>query len=300
MNEIDVSVILLTLNAGEKFRKVLKSVFNQTYKAYEVIIIDSSSIDDTLEYAKRYPIRIFKIPPWEFGHGKTRNMAANLAKGKYLVYLTQDAIPCNKRWLENLIKNFKDYHVGGVFGKQIPLQNSPLPDTFSYSEDFPDKKEVITVNNFFNRNVIFSNVNSAIRKKVLKKYPFKKDILICEDIYWASFIIRKGFSIVYEPDATVVHSHIYSLFKIFKLYFDEGVGYSQMDKTYDQSAMIKNSFHRFFCKINFLIKKKQYYWVIYTILVDFTRFIALNLGRNNKYLTNRIKRKMSNFKYYWI
>ncbi|GAI86528.1 unnamed protein product, partial [marine sediment metagenome] len=69
MKKIDASIILLTLNAGEKFRKVLKAVFNQTYNNFEVIIIDSSSIDNTLEYAKRYPIKIFKIPRSDFGHG---------------------------------------------------------------------------------------------------------------------------------------------------------------------------------------------------------------------------------------
>jgi rhamnosyltransferase len=105
MKEIDASIILLTLNAGEKFRKVLKAVFNQTYNNFEVIIIDSSSIDNTLEYAKRYLIKIFKIPRSDFGHGKTRNLGAKLARGRYLVYLTQDVIPANNNWLANLLVN---------------------------------------------------------------------------------------------------------------------------------------------------------------------------------------------------
>jgi rhamnosyltransferase len=112
MKEIDASIILLTLNAGEKFRKVLKAVFNQTYNNFEVIIIDSSSIDNTLEYAKRYPIEIFKIPRNDFGHGKTRNLGAKLARGRYLVYLTQDGIPANNNWLANLLVNLKKRRCG--------------------------------------------------------------------------------------------------------------------------------------------------------------------------------------------
>jgi rhamnosyltransferase len=98
MKEIDVSIILLTLNAGEKFSKVLKAVFNQTYNNFEVIIIDSSSIDNTLEDAKSYPIKIFKVPRSDFGHGKTRNLGAKLARGRYLVYLSQDEIPADNNW----------------------------------------------------------------------------------------------------------------------------------------------------------------------------------------------------------
>jgi rhamnosyltransferase len=37
-------------------------------------------------------VKIVKIKAEEFGHGKTRNLGAKLAKGKYVIYITQDAI----------------------------------------------------------------------------------------------------------------------------------------------------------------------------------------------------------------
>ena len=74
----------------------------------ELIIIDYGSTDNTLNTAKSYPVKIIKIQPEEFGHGKTRNLGANLANGTHIVYLTQDAIPYSINWLKELTEPFKD------------------------------------------------------------------------------------------------------------------------------------------------------------------------------------------------
>jgi len=90
----DISIVLLTKNGGNLFRECLKMVFRQdTTRQFEVIVIDSGSIDNTLEIASRYPTRLYTIEPWEFLHGRTRNLGADLADGDFVVYLTQDAMP---------------------------------------------------------------------------------------------------------------------------------------------------------------------------------------------------------------
>ena len=44
-----LSIITVTFNAGEVLEKTLQSVFDQTFKDYELIIIDGESTDNTLE-----------------------------------------------------------------------------------------------------------------------------------------------------------------------------------------------------------------------------------------------------------
>jgi len=87
-----VSIIIPTYNGGVLFKSVLDNVFNQDLRPDEVIVIDSSSTDGTEKIAKDYPVRFVKIKQTEFGHGKTRNYGAKLAKGEYVVFLTQDAV----------------------------------------------------------------------------------------------------------------------------------------------------------------------------------------------------------------
>ena len=93
MGTPEASIIILTRNAGYNFKNTLDKIFSQKYKNFEVIIIDSASTDNTLDIAKQYSVKIKKIKAEDFGHGKTRNLGAKLATGKYVIYITHDAIP---------------------------------------------------------------------------------------------------------------------------------------------------------------------------------------------------------------
>ena len=300
MKEIDASIILLTLNAGEKFRKVLKAVFKQTYNNFEVIIIDSSSIDNTLEYAKRYPIKIFKIPRSDFGHGKTRNLGARLAQGRYVIYLSQDAIPYDNNWLVNLLINLKKEDVAGVFGKQIPnITANPL-DSFSYKEDYPDIKKNISIQNYKKNNVIFSNVNSAVKKSIILEYPYTENIPASEDLGWAIDIIKKNYKLIYEPTAVVIHSHKFSFINTIKLYFDQGVSYSQIYQHENSTYLMLNSKRRFINKIKYLIKNYKYPWILISLTIDTTKYLSETLGKNYRRLPVFLIKYLSSYPNYWV
>lgn len=300
MKKIDTSIILLTLNPGEKFRKVLKAIFNQTYKNYEVILIDSSSIDNTLKYAKNYPIRIFKIQRNNFGHGKTRNLGAKLARGRYVVYLTQDAIPADNNWLANLLVNLKIENVAGVFGRQILHKTATPLDFFNYNEDYPNRKKIISIQNYEQSNVIYSDVNSAVKKSVILKYPFPENVILSEDLGWAIDIIKKNYKLVYEPIAAVIHSHAFNLKRIFKVSFDQGVSFTQIFQHGNSTYLMSNSKSRFINKIEYLIKNYKYRWVLISLAVDTIKFLSVTLGKNYRRLPVFLLKYFSNYPNYWI
>ena len=299
MKEIDASIILLTLNAGEKFRKVLKAIFNQTYNNFEVIIIDSSSIDNTLEYAKRYPIKILKIPRSDFGHSRTRNLGAKLARGRYLVYLTQDGIPADNNWLTNLLVNLKIENVAGVFGRQIPNMTANPLDFFNYNEDYPDIRKNISIQNYKQNNVIFSDVNSAVKKSIILKYPYSESVLVSEDLGWAIGIIKKNYKLIYEPTAAVIHSHKFNLINTIKVNFDQGVSISQIYQHGNSTYLMLNSKRRFINKINYLIKNYKYHWIIISLAIDTIKFLSVTLGKNYRRLPVFLLKYFSNYPNYW-
>ena len=88
-----VTVIIPTLNGEEKIELILKSLKEQTKQPLEIIIVDSSSTDKTVELARKEGAKIISIARDSFDHGETRNLAAKESKGDYLLYMTQDAIP---------------------------------------------------------------------------------------------------------------------------------------------------------------------------------------------------------------
>jgi len=83
-----VSVIIPTYNSARTLEYCLESVRNQDYKGdIEIIIVDNFSDDGTIEIAKQVGIKFIKE---KSGRSKARNTGANLAHGKYILYLDSD------------------------------------------------------------------------------------------------------------------------------------------------------------------------------------------------------------------
>src|SRR5437870_1910983 len=122
------TVVVLTFNAGVRINQVLTAVLKQkTDVPWELLVIDSGSRDTTLEAIRRHraahrdQIRLHEIPNAEFGHGRTRNLAAQMAAGDFVLFLTHDAVPAHDGWLQAMIEPFAlSPRVACAFGKHIP------------------------------------------------------------------------------------------------------------------------------------------------------------------------------------
>ena len=234
---MDVSIVIPTKNAGEILDQVLKAVFEQkTAYEYEVICVDSGSSDHTLEIINKYPVKLFQIPPEEFGHGKTRNFGASKGTGDYIVFITQDAVPASDMWLENFINAMKlDDGIAGGFGIHYPYPDCNLIDKRDLEAHFKGFGEENTIYQLEDKDryereegyrhllAFFSDNNSCIKRSVWEKYPYD-DVDFAEDQIWARKIIELGYKKVYCPFAPVYHSHNYGLRSYFGRYYDEHKG----------------------------------------------------------------------------
>lgn len=100
------TIVVPTYNAEKYLGNLLEKIKIQTIKEYELIIIDSSSKDETVNIARKYTDNVIVITQNEFDHGGTRAKAAKIAKGEILIYLTQDALPYDRFSIENILKVF--------------------------------------------------------------------------------------------------------------------------------------------------------------------------------------------------
>jgi lipopolysaccharide biosynthesis glycosyltransferase/glycosyltransferase involved in cell wall biosynthesis len=87
-----VSVILVNHNYEAYLQQAIDSVFDQTYKNFELIIIDDGSTDDSLSVIKRYEDnpRVRVISQSNQGLAYAKNTGLLLARGEYLVFLDAD------------------------------------------------------------------------------------------------------------------------------------------------------------------------------------------------------------------
>ncbi|WP_256201267.1 glycosyltransferase family 2 protein [Thermoanaerobacter thermocopriae] len=118
-----ISVIIPTLNCENVIGLLLEKLWNQTMKPLEVIVIDSESDDKTREVARKGGANVIKIKRKDFNHGGTRNLAAEHSAGDILVFLTQDALPRNEYFLENLIKPLEDPMIAASYvGRSLEMR----------------------------------------------------------------------------------------------------------------------------------------------------------------------------------
>ena len=196
-----VSIILRTKNEERWITKCLKKIFEQSYKNFEIIIVDNNSTDNTLKRAQKYNIKsIIKID--KFYPGKAINLGISKSKGDLLVILSSHCIPVNNKWLSFLVSTIlENEKYAGVYGRQEPMV---------FTED-NDKRDMLLLFGLDKKiqikDTFFHNANSIIRKKVWKKFPFNSKITNIEDRLWGEKVIKKGYKIVYEPLASVYHYH---------------------------------------------------------------------------------------------
>ena len=120
-----VGLIVPTLNAGSLWESWLKAFEQQTRKPDYLLVIDSSSSDDTINLARAQGFDVQVIPKAEFNHGGTRQFGVTLLSSvDIIVFLTQDALLASPDAIEMLLAAFADEQVGAAYGRQLPHRNA--------------------------------------------------------------------------------------------------------------------------------------------------------------------------------
>lgn len=88
LNSPEFSIIIATYNVGNSIEKTLLSVFNQSYKNFEVIIIDGASTDDTQNYIEKYKsLLAYYVSEPDKGIYDAWNKGLLQAYGKWVAFL---------------------------------------------------------------------------------------------------------------------------------------------------------------------------------------------------------------------
>jgi len=219
---IETSIIIRTKNEEKWIKIVLEKLFQQTYKNFEIIIIDSGSIDRTIEIAKKFPVRIFKIPFENFSFPYALNYGIKKSKAeKFIVIMSAHSVPISENWLENGLNNFKKYKkIMGVYGFLKPSIESSFWDKFfmngfNFLIKLKNKQKQFIINKAGMGVMGFTN--AIVRKDLWEKHNFNESYgLGGEDGEWANYWFKRGYKAIRDWNFTVYHSHKLGLWGWFK------------------------------------------------------------------------------------
>ncbi len=227
------SVIIPTFNGRNKIEVVISSLFSQSYKSFELIIIDDASTDGTFDFLKNeitLPVNTLILRNEEnLGRAGARNAAAKHASGSHLIFFDDDV-----KLSSDIIEVFRNVicneNCDIVVGKLAPLFDNRKSNFQKYCAYLNQKWEGNLKSGVLDRPYITAN-NFCINKKMFFQYDgFDERLKDAEDLDLAIKLIENKHEIYFCSKAIAHHK----LFSSFKSYVQRQVEYSREIKKLNQ------------------------------------------------------------------
>jgi glycosyltransferase involved in cell wall biosynthesis len=200
-----ISVVIVTRNREIDLEKALCSVIEQEFEAYELIVVDNNSNDETKERVMRIK-NSSKIPITYLGlktnKGATggRNRAFKLARGKYLYFLDDDGYLEDRKFLLKVYNFLEEHPKVGCMGTRIYNTKGDLYQKATYIKK--DRLEYYDAFSYIGASHVF---RSSIFKEDENIYP-ESIFYLNEETYAAIKTLNKGYKVIYHPGFEAIHS----------------------------------------------------------------------------------------------
>lgn len=227
---IEFSIVIPTINSMGVIERLVEALLAQEFAyEFEVIFMDSSSTDGTLEYLGATSFenkQIVTVPAGQFSHSGTRMDAARLARGRYVIYFTHDMIPIGQDFLTELTKPVLSGEAPASYGVfQIDPTTSDPVDAYLHNSWHEGMADLVgPVSQFCweqfpphlrRRLSNFDDCSSCIDRELLLRLEFPR-VPYGEDMLLAKRLLLNGYQISLAKKARFHHWHKVSFAYLMK------------------------------------------------------------------------------------
>lgn len=239
---VKVSIIVPVYNVKDYLERSINSVLNQSYKNWELILIDDGSTDGSAEICDRYSSENEKIVvkhQKNSGSGIARQNGVDIAKGEYLCFLDPDDY-LNKKALENNVSIISSSNPDVIVNGYYQIQKS------MFNKIRIEKKTPKIVG--------YYNIDEF--KQVFKQYIMLNPRSLWNKLYKKSFLFESGIKFT---DQRVGQDALYN-FEVYRyvnnIYIDNNA-YYYYDTLREGSAVKKYNPNRVQYEINIINSYKK-------------------------------------------
>jgi rhamnosyltransferase len=309
MNKL--AAVILTYKPDEKLNIIITRLKAQTVQPDKILImntVEDGEADTEAEWAEDLgDVTVVNVEKSEFDHGGTRDFAMQLCEDfEYVLFMTQDAVPKNRKLTENLMRPLeadKTSHAV-AYAKQEPEKHCNIIERytrgFNYSDEPHSGLEMAAQTNNSIKSIFCSDAGAMYNRSLYDEVGgFPAKAIFNEDMVYAGKALKADKDVMYEPSAVVIHSHNYTGVQYFKRYFDLGVSHADFAYILKDYHTNDEGIKLVRATAKFLIRRKEYIMLIPLLYHSGCKFIGMKLGKQYKKLPKKMIEKCTTNKEYW-
>ena len=284
-----VSIILPNYNHAPFLEERLHSIFNQTFKDFEVILLDDASTDDSVaimnKYAEDNKVSHFVINKKNSGSPfKQWEKGLELAKGKY-IWIAESDDSCELNFLESQLENI-DLADVSVAKTVAIIKNKKTKRILSHPVFEKNNRELISEYHFkYNcpilnvSAIVFKNIEKGYLNKItFSKFSIIGDLMFYYEVFNKKQILYNENTVSYfrQSDKGISSIDTKDL-KYFKSYFNEHVAFikkiskqNDMISKDNKRLYIQRMFNKIRNRLSFIKKSSPVFLLIYLKYKYFT------------------------------
>lgn len=208
-----ISIIVPVYNVEKYLNRCIESILNQTYKNFELILVNDGSTDKSRQICEKYQAednRVIVINQQNKGVSAARNVGLEIAKGEYIAFVDSDDY-IERDMYESLINDCKNKNSDiTVCGFYQLRPNSKRNELFIKNESFI-MNSIDCINKFFEddyiKDLMYAPWNKLFKRKVIGNIRFNEELSMGEDILFIFECLEKCNFIFFNTESK--YNYIY-------------------------------------------------------------------------------------------
>ncbi|MBA3237370.1 MAG: glycosyltransferase family 2 protein [Parachlamydiaceae bacterium] len=302
-----IGVAVITHSARKHLPHCLPPFLNSPFKP-RVLVVNSSSFDGTVEAAEALGAETLVVPRQQFNHGATRELARKYLGTDIVVMVTPDAYVAHSQdaeddFLKILLKPLFEEKCSVAYARQIPHHGADPFESFSRKFNYPKESHIRSLKNIDTHGVytfFCSNSCAAYINSALDEIGGFEPVLLGEDTVALARLLQRGHHVAYVAEATIHHSHRYSLLQEFRRSFDIGLARKEYNHLIAAGGKDTTRGKTYTLELTRHLWENHRTLLPYAFLQTLAKWSGYQFGKYSVKAPVWFKRTLSSQDFYWI
>lgn len=301
---IKVDVIIPTYRPGKDFGELLHRLETQERRPDKILIMNTGKQYWNQEWERCSLVEVHHLEQKDFDHGGTRKRAAKISDADIMVFMTQDALPADRKLIASLIRPLlENEQTGAAYARQLPKADCRFLEKYTRSFNYPQESSLKTeadLERYGIKTYFCSNVCAAYDRKIYEQMGgFVDRAIFNEDMIYAGTMVKAGYAVAYAADAKVYHSHNYSAKQQFHRNFDLGVSQAEHPEIFEGVPSEGEGIRLVKKSLAYLLKTGHIWLIPQLVIHSGAKYAGYFLGKRYVKLPKKLVLACTMSPYYW-